>query len=260
MTTYHLQTLGRLALRADGPGGDVEVHSSKGLAVLAYLSTTPDHSARRDFLASILWPDSERPRALQALRQALYYVGRNTKDEFTRSTNGRLALYEEWLDVDVWRFDDALEAAKYEAAIRLYGGPFLAGFGVDRTPELEHWIAAQQDRVRTGLEGAYDWLVAERLEKGDVDAAVGWARRWASVEPVSTDALARLVQALTAAGDDRGAFRAYERYSALAGHPDAAGGVPDRGNGKVEELRRLVYGDVPGPGGSARRRAWVHGP
>lgn len=105
---FYLKTLGGLSLeRRDAPGAGDLLAGSKSLLILAVLATAPDHSARRDYLAQLLSPEFDRPRALRALRQALFHLARHA-DGVVIKDDDALRLDPSRLLVDLWELDDAL--------------------------------------------------------------------------------------------------------------------------------------------------------
>lgn len=95
-----LQTFGTLALHGPDDGAKPVARNTVGLAVLAYLSQTPDHRANRRHLAQLLWPHAEQGRGRRLLRQALYYVTSQLSTGVTRRTDDTISLAVDRFSVD----------------------------------------------------------------------------------------------------------------------------------------------------------------
>jgi DNA-binding SARP family transcriptional activator len=242
----YLRTLGGLSLhRASDPDGDAVLANSKTLLVLAILATRPDRTLRRDQLAELLWPGTDRPRALRALRQALFFLRRYAADVL-ESGDEMVRLRPEVLDVDLWRFDRAVEGQRWDDVIVLYGGPFAAGLERKGGVELEHLIEAESSRVRAGLEAAYGRAVTAALGAGDAERASSLARAFVRLHPLDETGQRLLVRALRAAGDDVGAVQAFETYRALL--EGLLEERPDEGlRETIARLRREHIDLRPGP-------------
>ena len=70
MVTAEIRLLGPPILIKSGRS--MRLHSSKVLALLAYLILETDTADSREKLAGLLWGDRPEARARQSLRQALY--------------------------------------------------------------------------------------------------------------------------------------------------------------------------------------------
>lgn len=212
---YHLRTLGRLSLHRASADAQPVLRDSKSLAVLAYVVAAPGREARRSHLADLLWPHSDRSRARSSLRQALYYLSKKAEDGLVLSDDGVVTPNPRKLDVDLWRFDRALQEDDWEQAVELYEGPFLGGFSVEGAREFEGWSEAQNEAIWSGLKAAYYRLVESASEAGEVEKAVRHAREYVELNPLDETAQRTLIRAQIEAGDTVGAYRSYERYRSL---------------------------------------------
>lgn len=231
-TVFYLKTLGEFSLRASGPKGPPLLSNSKPLAVVAYLATTSDRSARREHIAQLLWPGADASHARSSLRQALFYISQRVGRPLVRGDEVRVELAGELLDADIWEFERALAAEDFERVVELYGGAFVPGLERKAGPELEGWIEAEDEKLRAGLEVAYTRLIAGAMEQGNGERAVGYARRYVELNPLSEPAQLALIRSLRVAGDDVGALRAYRSYRSLL--REALDGEPS------DELERLI--------------------
>jgi DNA-binding SARP family transcriptional activator len=188
---------------------------SKSLAVLAVLATVPDHSASRDYLAELLWPEMEHGKARRALRQALHYLVTCAGEHLVRADDSDLALHTLTLKVDLHEFEKALQAGDDCRVVELYRGHFLAGLEGSGNQELDEWIECQDEYVRAGVEVACTRLVGRLLEEGDGPAATVYARKLVEINPLDEAGQLSLIRSLKAAGNLVGALQAYRSYRVL---------------------------------------------
>lgn len=238
--SLYLRTLGGLTLHRDGPEGQVVLHRSKALGVLAYLCATSGYAGRRPYLAALFWPAVDQSRALGSLRQAIYYLSKKAETTLLDADEETLAVRADRLRVDLWDFQEALAESRYREAVGLYGGPFLEGLATEGSRELSHWIQAQQDRIRVGLRAAFQRSIAEAREDGRPGEALELAERYAGLDPLDERAQTALVRTHLEAGQRIEAVQAYQRYVTLLDRElgDRPGEELER---KVADLRELLF-------------------
>jgi Tol biopolymer transport system component/DNA-binding SARP family transcriptional activator len=198
-------------VRTDQAADEEALSNSKTLLILALLATRPGHSARRADVAELLWPDSDRARALRALRQAVFFLSGHA-DEVLGRTEDTLTLDPEVVSVDLWDFDRAIAAGDHATAIELARGPFAAGQERKVGSEAEHWIEAVNARIAVGLEVAYAREIERARVEGDGARAVRLARAFAALNPLDEERQGLLARTLLAAGDQVGALQTLEEY------------------------------------------------
>lgn len=226
----YLRTLGTLALHADGPDGEILLKDSKSLVLLAWLAAAPGRVGRREYIAELLWPNSGLSSGLRSLRQSLYYLSKHGAGNAFQVDDGTLRIVVDHVACDVAEFLAALEAGDLERAVELHQGRFLESFERQAGEELSHWIDAENERLRIGLSATYVQLINQKLDSGDREPALGFARQYAEREPMSEQAQIALIRALRAMGDDNGALQVYERYRKLI-----AGAVGDEPGDELQE-------------------------
>lgn len=232
-----LRTLGGLSLlESSDPGAGELISNSKSLLILAVLATRPDHTARRDYIAELLWPGTDRSRGLRALRQALFYLSKHAADVVDKSDEA-LTLNRRELAVDLWDFDEAINQSEYERVLELYRGPFAAGSERKVGSEVEHWIESQNSRVLAGLEVAFPAAIARAHEVGDHREAVELAKRYAATFPLDDQAQQALIRTLADAGQDLEAVRAFEGYRVRMAEDDLEEEIPAELRERVDHLR-----------------------
>jgi DNA-binding SARP family transcriptional activator len=244
----YLKTLGHLSLHLRGPHGPTLMSNSHALAVCAVLATRPDHTASRDYLAELLWPNIEHSKARRALRQALHYMVVRTGEHVVQGDDSELTLDTKKLKVDLHEFERALQAGDDERVVELYGGHFLPGLLGTSSHELEEGIESQDEYVRAGVEVAYSRLVSGHLEAGEAGIAVRYARKYVELNPLNEAAQIALVRSLRAAGELVGALQAYRSYRALL--KAALDGRPSEDLERLAAgVREQIVGDGPGAAG-----------
>jgi DNA-binding SARP family transcriptional activator len=99
-----------------------------------------------------------------------------------------------------------------EAAVAVYGGPFLDGFFLKESPEFEEWAERQRRTLARRYLDALSTLAARAAAQGDFARAASWRQRAAETDPLDSDVALALVQALAESGDRAGAVRAAREY------------------------------------------------
>jgi DNA-binding SARP family transcriptional activator len=160
---WHLTVLGRIRLTHHQPDGAEHADASPALApkhreVLTYLALHP-HGARREALADAIWPTAPTSRpynsfhaTLSQLRRALRAAAHDDHLDITTHTDdGRYALDQAVVNVDLWQLQTVLEETRHtdnlgdqapvDRVIALYQGDLAA----DITAE---WLDAPRENLR----------------------------------------------------------------------------------------------------------------
>jgi serine/threonine-protein kinase len=216
MAAIEFRTLGTLDLRsADGR----ELHSllaqSKRIALLAYLCLAqPRGFHRRDKLVGLFWPDADQEHARTSLRKSLHIVRQSLGEETVISRgDDDVAVDFDRVSCDAIEFEKHLRGERLEQGLDMYRGDLLPGFFVDETPEFDQWLTAERARLRSAAARGALKLAEELEKKGDVPAAVSWARRSLSLSDTDEASLRRLLELQTRAGDRAGAMQTYDDFA-----------------------------------------------
>ena len=205
-----LQTFGIVGLRSRDSDESVAAPvQPKRLALLVYLALAPRRRfRRRDQIVAMLWPDSDSGHARQALNQAARYLRRALGEEAIVSQGEEeMALDASRVHCDAGEFRACFERREMERALAVYGGPFLDGFFVDdAAPEWEDWVMAERAGFRVMAAEAAAHCAAAAEDRGDLSAALRWARSGAKISPDDETSVARLIRLLDANGDRVGAL------------------------------------------------------
>lgn len=239
----------------EGPDGTVTGRAAQRhrLALLALLAVTP-RGMTRDKVVALLWPERESSRARHALSDSIYRINKALAAEVVVAVGERdLRLDREVLSSDVAAFHSALEKEDWERAVEAYGGPFLDGFHVPGSPELERWVDGERRRLAHRYAAALESLAEAREEGGDrTGAAAAWRRR-AALDPYDSRVAVRLMEALDAEGNAAAALRHARVHAQLLEQEFDTGPDPD----VVAAVERIRNGGGvgSGPAQEARHRA-----
>jgi DNA-binding SARP family transcriptional activator len=221
----HILTLGRLRVESEGgPRGGDWLGQRPG-ELLKFLVCERRRAVANDRIAEALWPDAG-PN--EARNRARYYVHvlreklepnrpKRSLSSFVVAGRGGYRLNIKNVRIDADEFEHEVRAGllallqqgtpasvpHLESAVRLYRDDFLAE---DPYPE---WTLNERDRLR-GLAGeSLRALVHAQLGADQLDAAAGYARRLAEMEPFDSDVQRTLIEICLRRGRRSEAVRCY---------------------------------------------------
>lgn len=234
---HRLETLGTLSLT--GPSSAIRAadqrQQRRRLALLSALACTGDRGLSRDQLLLLFWPDSPQKKARHSLDQLLYAIRTSVHDALFAGVNP-IRLNADVITSDVGAFTDALRDGNLRRAVALYRGPFLDGFHLSETPEFEEWVDLQRDRLARSYRDALESLAHEAIDARKYRAAVGWQRKLAETDPLSTRYALDLMRTLMLAGDPSEAIAHGTQYRRAHAADLGAGGM-DAIDALLSELR-----------------------
>jgi DNA-binding SARP family transcriptional activator/TolB-like protein len=213
-----LRVFGGLAIERDGVPVTAMAQQDKALALVAVVAAGGERGVRRDRLAAFLWPESDAQRARGALSQTLYMLRKQLAEPELFTGAQTLWLNARAIECDLWDFQAALVGGDLETAVSLYTGPFLDGFFVSGSTELEGWITGERASLARRVTGALELLARTASEHGNLTAAVTWWRRLIELDPGNARVAVALMTAVANAGDRAGALqaaRAHEGFMRL---------------------------------------------
>ena len=197
-----LRTFGGAAIAADnGVPLDGTASQRRLLALLATLAVAGDAGVTRDRLVGLLRPEGDPTRVRHALTQSLYHARRTLGCDDLFAVGADIRLNPSRISSDVEHFRTHLAAGDLTAAVGLYAGPFLDGFFVSGSVELEQWVSATRDRFANEAVAALDTLATREEERGAWPASALLRRRIVEIDPLSAAATIKLMAALANAGD-----------------------------------------------------------
>ncbi len=199
-----VRLLGGLSAAVDGEPVTLPA-DARARELLARIALSPGLQPR-SALAGRLRPDVPEESARKTLRSALYELRRALGPAGAAAlvADGRqIGLAEDEVRVDVREFRRNLEAGELEAAVSAGEGGLLEGLDSD-------WALRARDEHEVELAGVLGTLSERARDRGDLSAAVGWARRRVGLEPLSEAAHRELITLLALAGDRPAALTAAE--------------------------------------------------
>lgn len=211
--TFEIGLFGPVSIRVHGTHLPA-LPSRKGTYLLALLALRHNREVERDYLAGLLWPDSDQEKALFNLRQILSRVRQALGSEAWRldaPARHTLRLDVRGAIVDVVAFDDALvrnDPDAWRAAAALYRGPLLEGCD-------EEWAScARRDREQALLV-VLERLAAHAIREGDCAAAAGYLRQVIAVDNLREGSYRSLMQVYAASGEYAEATHLYRELHLL---------------------------------------------
>ncbi len=216
MTKITVRLLGPVEMR------DAEGHEShrlpsqpKRFGLLSYLATAqPRGFHSRDKLLGLFWPEASHELARHALNQALHVLRSELGDGAIRSRgDSDVAIDEASIWCDVVEFEQAVDAGKYEQALKLYRGDLLEGLFVREASEFERWLEEERTRLREKAAGAAWALAHEHIVVDRLVDAERTAQRALLLVATDESEVRRFIQALADAGDRAAAVRFYEKFT-----------------------------------------------
>lgn len=203
----HLKLFGGASLEDDDgvlTGAPAQRHR---LALLALLATSPSRALSRDKLVGLLWPDRDTDHARRLLNQSVYVLRRAVGEEAILSVGDELRLQPDSLTSDVVAFEEALAVDDEERAVKLYSGPFLDGFFLDRSLVFERWVEEERARLAEEYAAALERIAEAAEDEGRLRDALAWWRVRAAHDPYDSGIALRVMHAMASSGNRAGAIR-----------------------------------------------------
>ncbi|MFO8175928.1 MAG: BTAD domain-containing putative transcriptional regulator, partial [Longimicrobiales bacterium] len=213
-----LKTFGILHLRGPGAAStDALLAQPRSTALLLYLLLArPRGYVSRDTLCLLFWPDSDEEHARGALSQALSRIRRFVGPDILEARGkSELRILPGSVVCDVLALEEAAAAGDHQAALEIYGGPFLSGFHAQNAPGFEEWAAGERERLRRMAVEAARGLTHQLIGENRLPEAARAASRALTLAPESEPTAAELVRALAEAGDRPGALHLYDSWAAI---------------------------------------------
>lgn len=210
-----IRLLGQFEVRTGDPE-PLKLPTRKAEALLAMLAAKPETRHRRDYLAGVLWPQSDSKQARGSLRQTLNLLRKSLGEKGASAictTGDDLWLDPSGASIDIRLFENgasAATAAALEQAVTHYRGDFLEGLEVEGE-EFEDWRMAERMRLREVAIAALSRLLEQHVADGAAEKAIAAGERLLSLDSTSEAAYRSLMQAYLTQGARGGAIRQYQR-------------------------------------------------
>ena len=243
MTELSLALLGPPVVRRDGT--PVTFDTRKAIALLALLAVTGrEHS--REQLADLLWPDADSAKGRASLRRTLSVTAAATGTALT-ITRAAVTLEPAAVQIDVREFSALIarpDAASLERAVQLYRDDFLAGFTVRRCSDFEEWQSSVADELRQSLARGLQRLVAACIADGELERAIGHARRWLQLDPLHEPAHQAIIRLYGWSDQRSAAMRQYRSLVRILDRDLAVRPLPETTR-LYEDVRADRLGPAP---------------
>lgn len=201
------------------------ISAPKRQLILAYLLLHADAPLSRRHLAFLLWPNSDDSQALTNLRKQLYHLRHELPDaeRFLHVDSHSVHWQPQApFSLDVAQFQAAVERAEealersddgsaravLEEVVELYQGDLLPG-------HYDDWLLEERERLRRRYTWALDQLVDLLESQGDYGAAIHYAERLLTEEPLRERLYRRLMLLHARRGARARALAVYEESAAV---------------------------------------------
>jgi DNA-binding SARP family transcriptional activator/tetratricopeptide (TPR) repeat protein len=216
--------------RVEVAGAQLAVDTRKAIALLAVLAVS-GRPQSRERLSTLLWPDSDPPRARGALRRTLSVLQKATGGVGVSIADGSVTLDPDhsWSDVGTIRalvtqtqqHDHPASTTcpacipELERAIALHAGPLLDGFTLRDSPEFGEWRFLEAEAIQRELTACLDRLIVAHTHVGAFEPAIGATRARLALDPLHEQAHRQLMTLLTWTGQRSEAIRQYRECVAV---------------------------------------------
>lgn len=210
--------LGKFSARRGGKA--ILDHAGRKVQELvAYVLLHPGRQHRREAIASLLWPESDREQSLKNLRQTFWLLHREFP--FEPKAESLLIQEPEWLGigslqgihVDTVTFEEAYRKSlagpvrseePLASAVKLYRGDLLEGW---HSP----WCIDDRERLREMYFSLLGKLMHYHEERKEYDQAISYGILALQQDPAKEVVHRALMRLRYLGGDRTGALRQYER-------------------------------------------------
>lgn len=195
-------------------GREIRITARKAQALLVCLALRPGTAVARDYLASLLWDDTDAELARASLRQALATIRRCLPEAAARALvaeTNTLALDATLAGSDVQQFRelvrDGSPHALAEAAER-FDGELLPGFDA-RSAAFDAWLDEHRRVLRREWSQALQRAATQCRSAGDLAGATAALARLVAIEPANEPVQRNLMEVFARRGLHTEALRQY---------------------------------------------------
>ena len=219
MTTVKFRMFGPPSLTRDGRV--IRLHSSKAMALLAYLVCEAEMPHSRERLSALLWADATQSSGRQNLRQALYSLRRSLGDlsKSCLATDRETVTFHPHPDffADIQAFSRLAtqESPSYQSTdellkdVALYRGTLLEGIALSDCPVFDEWLFLERERFGQQAIGLMQLAIDQLLAAGAVNDALPLGHRLLALDSLNEGSHQRLMQIYAGLGDGDAVVRQY---------------------------------------------------
>ncbi len=185
-------------------------------ALLAYLAVcSPAGFQRRDYLATLFWPETAQRYARANLRKLLLVL-RSFLDKSIFETRGdeEVRIDPRVLWCDAVAYIDAVNNGQLERAHELFRGQLMPGFILGGSPAYQDWLDSIRRQYNRDAMKMVLGLADEHLRNGEHTAVGRLAQFICSIDSELQDErdLRKLIVLLDRIGDRSGALELYKNF------------------------------------------------
>lgn len=212
--------------RIEYKGNLLDIRRRKSLAILAYIGVM-NRRVSRDFLADLLWPDTDIELARASLRTALYTLTSSHEIKWLEVDKMQISLDSELVETDCALFSNYIAQWRQHNhengdlcgtcfqwlthAEELYGGGFLADFNQPGSAMFENWQMMQSVSFQREYAVVLQQLVHYYHQQlCDLDQALRYALRWLELDSLHEPAYRLVMRLYYESGQRTSALRQYQ--------------------------------------------------
>jgi DNA-binding SARP family transcriptional activator/tetratricopeptide (TPR) repeat protein len=255
----HVSLLGEQAITEDGTS--VQAHSSRAIALVAFLAAHAGAPQSRQRIAGTFWPESADAQALTNLRRELHNLRQILGRDSSLVVTSRDLC---WCDSDTCRVDLrvfttarsaalAADAVGDDAGILVHAAAAVECYKGDLLPGVyDEWLLEMRSGLDRQCADLCDLLAAAGARAGDMLGAVQAARRRIQLQPLEDTGYRTLMLLQADLGDRAGAISTYHHCASVL---ERELGVPPAPVTRQAFQRLITDGAPPGPGPPAAEPA-----
>ncbi len=181
------------------------LRTRKGQWLLSLLAVRSPRAVSREWIASVLWPESLEDQARSGLRRALTDLRRalgEAANHIEGPTSRTLRLNPENVFIDVLSYDEAVARKDEDTLLSLYRGPFLEDCSED-------WVFAERLSRQEQYIECRIRLACAAIERNDFAAAALHWQPVTQLDPMREIAQRGLMEALARQGEFTAAIQSF---------------------------------------------------
>jgi predicted ATPase/DNA-binding SARP family transcriptional activator len=224
-----LELMGPPTVRLDD--APVKFNRRAELALLAYLAISDRNNSkqryRRELLSALFWPEYSQKNALGSLRHLLWEISRSIGERWLIAEHDIVCLKPDAdITLDVTRFHSLLREAVQqsnvalripllEEAVKLYRGPFMAGFTLQGATDFNEWVSLEAEDLRRAMISVLTMLTDDNSTMNQAKSALPYAQRLVVLDPLNEGTYRQLMKLYVATGQIPAALQTYQKLEKL---------------------------------------------
>lgn len=193
--------------------------SSKSLALLFFLTINNDKKYTREYLASILWPDSNKEASFSNLRYNLWKINSCFKNniglEIIYTKNDKIGFVNEFeYEVDInqlKKISNSNKLVNLERLSIIYKGEFLEGFYLKKCLEYNDWVFFERERIQRLYFSILKCLLKKYSENKMYRKEIDLLEKMIKINPFNEELYSKLIKIFIKKGEKSKALKYYNR-------------------------------------------------